>query len=317
MSTDGGGPTPASPAPATTRPPRRLRAPDSLVGWLLVAPTVLFLVAVFAYPVISTALTSLQKVKLQKPGEAEFVGLENYVDFFTEPAFWQAIGRTLYFTVVSVGLELILGIAIAAFLQRRYFGWRFLRLAVFVPWAVPTIAAATMFRWIYNADYGALNGLLYQLGLIDRYVPWLADPFMAMNMVIIADVWKSTPFVILIALAAMAGLPGELYEAARIDGASRWQSFRRVTLPLLKGAILVILVVRTVEAFRVFDIIYVLTGGGPANATLVISYVAYQETFRFFDLGRGSAISFIISLFVLGAAVVYLRLLSTRSEASR
>jgi ABC-type sugar transport system permease subunit len=288
-----------------------------MAGWLLVAPTALFLIAIFAYPVVSTAITSLQKAKLQKPGEARFVGLDNYFDFFADPAFWQAVWRTVYFTVVSVGLELAIGIAIAAFLQRRYAGWRFLRLAVFVPWAVPTIAAATMFRWIYNADYGALNGLLYQLGLIDKYVPWLADPFSAMNMVIIADVWKSTPFVVLIVLAAMAGIPGELYEAARIDGASRWQSFWRVTLPLLKGAVLVVLVVRTVEAFRVFDMIYVLTGGGPANATLVISYVAYQETFRFFSLGRGAAISFIISMFVLGAALVYLRLLSTRREASR
>jgi ABC-type sugar transport system permease subunit len=288
-----------------------------MAGWLLVAPTVIFLIAVFAYPVVSTAITSLQKAKLQKPGEARFVGLDNYLDFFADPAFWQAVWRTAYFTFVSVGLEVAIGIAIAAFLQRRYAGWRFLRLAVFVPWAVPTIAAATMFRWIYNADYGALNGLLLQLGLIDKYIPWLADPFSAMNMVIIADVWKSTPFVVLIVLAAMAGIPGDLYEAARIDGASRWQSFWRVTLPLLKGAVLVVLVVRTVEAFRVFDMIYVLTGGGPANGTLVISYVAYQETFRFFSLGRGAAISFIISMFVLGAALVYLRLLSTRREASR
>ena len=167
-----------------------------------------------------------------------------------------------------------------------------------------------MFRWIYNADYGALNGLLFQLGAIDKYVPWLNDPFAAMNWVIVADVWHSTPFVVLIMMAAMAGIPGELYEAARIDGASRWQSFWHITLPTLKGAILVVLVVRTVEAFRVFDIIYVLTGGGPANGTLVISYVAYQETFRFFNLGRGAAVSFLISLFVMLVALVYLRLLS-------
>ena len=154
-----------------------------------------------------------------------------------------------------------------------------------MPWAVPTIAAATMFRWIYNADYGALNGLLYQLGLIDKYIPWLADPVSAMNMVIIADVWKSTPFVVLIVLAAMAGIPGELSEASRIDGASRWQSFWRVTLPLLKGAVLVVLVVRTVEAFRVFDIIHVLTG---ASGQRLRSYQvrAYQETFRLFSPGR-------------------------------
>lgn len=288
-----------------------------MIGWLLVAPTIVFLVAVFAYPVVSTAITSLQKVRLQTPGKQTFVGLDNYADLLTDPAFWQAVSRTAYFTFVSVGAELVLGIAIAAFISRRFAGWRFLRLAIIVPWAVPTIAVATMFRWIYNADYGALNGLLFQLGAIDRYVPWLNDPVSAMNWVIVADVWHSTPFVVLIVLAAMAGIPHELYEAARIDGASRWQSFWRLTLPSLKGAILVVLVVRTVEAFRVFDIIYVLTGGGPANGTLVISYVAYQETFRFFNLGRGSAASFLISLFVLVAALVYLRLLSVRQSEAR
>jgi len=294
----------------TTR--RRRYLPDSAVGWAMVAPTVLFLIAIFAYPLISTALTSLQKVKLQNPGKSTFIGLENYTDFLGAPAFWQAVGRTAYFTVMSVGLELVLGLAIAAFINRRFAGWRFLRLAIIIPWAVPTIAVATMFRWIYNADYGALNGLLFQLGAIDKYVPWLNDPFAAMNWVIVADVWHSTPFVVLIAMAAMAGIPNELYEAARIDGAGKWQSWWRITMPMLRGAILVVLVVRTVEAFRVFDIVYILTGGGPANGTLVISYVAYQETFRFFSLGRGAAVSFLISLFVLLAAMVYLKVLATR-----
>lgn len=278
----------------------------------MVAPTLIVLATVFAYPLVSTALTSLSKVKLQTPGKSRFVGLDNYLDILSDDLFWRSVGRTIYFTVVSVGVELALGIVIAAFIGRRYAGWRVLRLAIIIPWAVPTIAVATMFRWIYNADYGALNGLLFQLGAIDRYVPWLNDPLAAMNWVIVADVWHSTPFVVLIVMAAMAGIPGELYEAARMDGASRWQSFWRITLPSLRGALLVILVVRTVEAFRVFDIIYVLTGGGPANGTQVISYLAYQETFRFFDLGRGAALSFLISLFVVLAALVYLRLLADR-----
>lgn len=278
----------------------------------MVAPTLIVLATVFAYPLVSTALTSLSRVKLQTPGKSRFVGLDNYLDILSDDLFWRSVGRTIYFTVVSVGVELALGIVIAAFIGRRYAGWRLLRLAIIIPWAVPTIAVATMFRWIYNADYGALNGLLFQLGAIDRYVPWLNDPLAAMNWVIVADVWHSTPFVVLIVMAAMAGIPGELYEAARMDGASRWQSFWRITLPSLRGALLVILVVRTVEAFRVFDIIYVLTGGGPANGTQVISYLAYQETFRFFDLGRGAALSFLISLFVVLAALVYLRLLADR-----
>lgn len=279
----------------------------------MVAPTLIVLATVFAYPLLSTAITSLSRVKLQSPGKSRFVGLDNYLDFLASEDFWQAVGRTVYFTVVSVGLELAIGIVIAAFIARRYAGWRLLRWVIIIPWAVPTIAVATMFRWIYNADYGALNGVLFQLGAIDRYVPWLNDPLGAMNWVIVADVWHSTPFVVFIVLAAMAAIPGELYEAARTDGAGRWQSFWRITFPSLRGALLVILVVRTVEAFRVFDIIYVLTGGGPANGTQVVSYLAYQETFRFFNLGRGAAVSFLISLFVILAAVVYLRLLADRS----
>jgi ABC-type sugar transport system permease subunit len=279
---------------------------------VLVAPVLLILAAVFAYPIISTGLTSLTDARLQAPGLSAAVGLGNYTDFLRSPEFWQAIGRTAYFTIVSVAIELILGIGIAALIQRRFAGWRLLRIAIIIPWAVPTIAMATMWRWIFNADYGALNGLLYQLGAIDNYVAWLSDPAAAMNWIIVADVWHSTPFVVLISIAAMATIPGELYEAARIDGASRWGSFRHITIPLLRPAILVVLVVRTVEAFRVFDIIYVITAGGPANGTQVVSYLAYQETFRFFNMGRGAALSFLISLFVLAAAFVYIRVLSGR-----
>jgi ABC-type sugar transport system permease subunit len=292
--------------------PRRRGLGDGAFGWLLVAPTLLFLTAVFAYPLISTAISSLGDARLQAPGAAKWVGLGNYLDFLTSPAFWQAIGRTAYFTVASVGSELVLGICIAALIQRRFAGWGLLRVAIIIPWAVPTIAMATMWRWIYNADYGALNGLLLQIGAIDHYVAWLSDPVAAMGWIIVADVWHSTPFVVLIALAAMATIPTELYEAARMDGASQLRSFLHITLPLLRPAILVVLVVRTVEAFRVFDIIYVITGGGPANGTLVVSYLAYQETFRFFNMGRGAALSFLISLVVLVAAAVYIRMLATR-----
>ena len=298
-------------------PQRRRSRRDEATGWLFVAPVVILLVAVFAYPLISTALTSLSSVKLQNPDAAKPVGLGNYLAFLTAPSFWASISRTVYFTAISVGIELVLGIGIAALIARRFLGWQLIRIAVIIPWAVPTIAMATMWRWIYNADYGALNGLLYQLGLIDTYVTWLGDPMGAMNWIIVADIWKSAPFVVLIALAAMTTIPSELYEAARIDGASRWQSFRNVTLPLLKPALLIILVVRTVEAFRVFDIIYVITGGGPANGTQVVSYLAYQETFRFFNMGRGAAISFLISIAILVAALVYVRLLSTRQNEYR
>jgi ABC-type sugar transport system permease subunit len=166
-----------------------------------------------------------------------------------------------------------------------------------------------MWRWIYNADYGAMNGLLYALGLINKYQPWLTSPWKAMNLVILADVWHSMPFIALILQAALATLPPELDEAAAVDGANAWQRFWRVRMPLLRGAILVALVIRTVEAFRVFDIIYVITAGGPAFGTVTISFLTYLETFSFGHIGRGAALSFLISAFTLLMALIYIRFL--------
>jgi len=169
-----------------------------------------------------------------------------------------------------------------------------------------------MWRWIYNSDYGALNGLLLQLGLIDRYIPWLTEPWRSMNLVILGDMWHIVPFVVLVVQAALAGLPDEVMEAAAIDGASAWQRFWRVTLPLLRPAILVVLVIRTVEAFRVFDMIFVMTRGGPVFGTVTIAYLTYLETFSYLHVGRGAALSFIVSAIIAAAALVYIRLLRSQ-----
>jgi ABC-type sugar transport system permease subunit len=172
-----------------------------------------------------------------------------------------------------------------------------------------------MWRWIYNADYGSLNGLLSQLGLIKQYIPWLIQPTRAMNLVILADVWHTVPFVALILQAALATLPQEMEEAAAVDGANAWQRFWLIRLPLLRSAILVALVIRTVEAFRVFDIIYVLTAGGPAFGTVTISYLTYVETFNYGHIGNGSALSFLISIFSFALALIYIRLLYRREDS--
>ncbi|MBN1964182.1 MAG: sugar ABC transporter permease [Anaerolineae bacterium] len=278
---------------------------------LLILPSVLLTLGLIFWPIVNTLLMSFQDINLARPGHESFVGLENYANHLTDDFFWETIGRTAYFTFVSVGLEVILGVAIAMLLTQQLRGWRFLRLSIIIPWAVPTVVSATIWRWIFNADYGALNGLLYQFGVIDSYVPWLADPQRAMNLVIIADVWHSVPFVVLIISAAMASLPVDIYDAAAIDGANAWQRFARITMPLLRPALMVVLVIRTVEAFRVFDIIYTITRGGPVNGAMVISYLTYEETFRFLRLGSGAALSFLVSAFILLLAMVYIRVLYT------
>lgn len=287
---------------------------DALLGLALILPGMIIILGISLQPILSTLYLSLFETSRGIEAQRTFVGLGNYANLLTDTVFWVTIGRTLYFTIVSVGLELLLGLAIAQLIHSHPPGWQFLRTSLIIPWAVPTIVNGTMWRWIYNADYGALNGLLYQLGLIDKYIPWLTQPMTAMNLVILADIWHSVPFIALILQAALATLPTDLEEAAAVDGANALQRFLLIRLPLLRPAILVALVIRTVEAFRVFDIIYVITNGGPAFGTVTISYLTYLESFSFGHVGRGSALSFLISLFTLVMAFVYIRILYRPEE---
>jgi ABC-type sugar transport system permease subunit len=293
-----------------------LRQQDALVGWLLIAPSLLIILAITLQPILSTFYLSFFEAPSGINLPRIFVGLGNYIGLLKDNVFWSTVGRTFYFMSVSVVLELILGMAIAQLIHVRPPGWRFLRISLIIPWAVPTIVSGAMWRWIYNADYGALNGLLSQLGLIKSYIPWLIDPGRAMNLVILADIWHTVPFVALVLQAALATLPPELDEAAAVDGASAWQRFWRIRLPLLRSSILVILIIRSVEAFRVFDIVYIITQGGPAFGTVTISYLTYLETFSYGHMGRGSALSFLISIITLLMAFIYIRILFRSGETS-
>ena len=301
-------------APGQRNPRLSLRQQDARIGWLLVAPSLLIILGITLQPILSTLYLSFFDASLGINVTNKFLGLGNYIDLLKDQLFWVSIGRTLYFMVISVGLELVLGLAIAQLISAHPPGWRFLRTSLIIPWAVPTIVTGAMWRWIYNADYGALNALFQQLGLIGHYIPWLISPLRAMNLVIIADIWHSVPFIALILQAAIATLPLELDEAAAVDGANAFQRYWYIRLPLLRYAILVALIIRSVEAFRVFDIIYVITQGGPAFGTVTISYLTYLETFTYGHLGRGAALSFLISLITLLLAFIYIRLLYRPEE---
>ncbi|HEX9013015.1 MAG TPA: sugar ABC transporter permease [Anaerolineaceae bacterium] len=297
---------------AARRPPFQrmtLHQQDIRTGFLLLLPSILIILGVSLLPILVTLVISFTSTPIANPLPQGFVGLTNYIDFLGSSVFWAAIGRTAYFTILSVGLELVLGLAIASLINAHPPGWKFLRVSLIIPWAVPTIVNGALWRWIYNADYGSLNALLVQSGIISKYIPWLIDPLRAMNLVVIADIWHSVPFIALVLQAAMAGIPAELEEAAAVDGAGIWQRFFNIRLPLLRSAILVALVIRTVEAFRVFDIIYVITNGGPAFGTVTISYLTYLETFSYGHLGRGASLSFLISIFTIILAMLYIRLL--------
>jgi ABC-type sugar transport system permease subunit len=293
-----------------------LRQRDTRTALLFVAPAVIIILLVTLQPILTTLYLSFFESQLGRFSVNVFRGLGNYIDLLKSGVFWSTIRRTLHFTLLSVGLELVLGIAVAQLIASHPPGWKFLRTSLIIPWAVPTIVTGMMWGWIYNADYGALNGLLSQLGLIKEYVPWLIRPTRAMNLAILADVWHTVPFVALILQAALATLPQEMEEAAAVDGANAWQRFWLIRMPLLRPAIMVAMVIRTVEAFRVFDIIYVMTGGGPAFGTVTISYLTYLETFKYGHIGNGSALSFLISIFSFALALIYIRLLY-RQEDSR
>jgi ABC-type sugar transport system permease subunit len=291
-----------------------VRQQDTVTALFLLLPSLIIILGIALQPILTTLYLSFFDATLSKTAVMNFVRLDNYANLLKDVLFWKTIGRTLYFTIVSVGLELVLGIAVAQLIHAHPPGWKFLRTSLIIPWAVPTIVNGAMWRWIYNADYGALNGMLLQLGIINKYIPWLISPDTSMNLVILADIWHSVPFIALILQAAMATLPFDLDEAASVDGANAWQRFWLIRMPLLRSAILVALVIRTVEAFRAFDIIYVITQGGPAFGTVTISYLTYLETFSYGHIGRGSALSFLISIFTLTMAFIYIRVLYRPEE---
>ena len=296
------------------KPRLSLQQQDARLAWLLLIPSLVVILGVTLWPIITTFVLSFFIAPTGINQVHTFVGLGNYLEMLQSRIFWETIGRTLYFTVVSVGLELILGLAIAQLIHSHPWGWQFLRFSLIIPWAVPTIVNGAMWRWIYSADFGALNGLLMQLGLIKHYVPWLTLPDMAMNLVILADVWHMMPFVALILQAALATLPEELDEAAAVDGANAFQRFWQIRLPLLRPAILVALIARTVDAFRVFDIVYIITSSGPANKTLTITYLTYLNSFPWGKQGTGAALSFLISIFTIIMAFMYIRFLYRPEE---
>lgn len=295
---------------------RRSRA-EARFAWLLTAPALILIFALLLAPIVSSFWLSLHRIELTNPFAGRpFVGLGNYLSILQSRPFWESIGRTAYFTVVSIGLELILGLAIALLLNQKFRGRALLRSLILIPWALPVTVNGIMWRWILNSSYGSLNSFLWQLGLIDEYRAWLSDPFTAMNMVILADVWKMTPLVVLLLLAGLQGIPGELMESATVDGAGVWRRLSAITIPLLKPTILVVTILRTVDAFRVFDLIYVMTQGGPANGTMVISFYTYLNQFRFLNFGQGAALSYLITLIVGLLALAYMKAVQA-SEGER
>lgn len=277
-------------------------------AWLLMLPLLLVMLAVIGWPFLDTVRLSLTDARLVGTA-GDFVGVENFQRLFASTAFWRAFGVTTVFAVVSVLVEMVLGVLVALLLFQKFRGRNVLRALLILPWALPTVVNALLWRLIYNPEYGALNALLVQLGLMDGYRSWLGDPGSALAALIVADAWKNFPLVALISLAALHSVPQGIRAAAIVDGANAFARFRYVILPYLAGPLMVAMVLRTIEAFKVFDIIWVMTRGGPANSTRTLSILVYQEAFSFQRAGSGASLALIITLAVTILAVVYVMLI--------
>jgi len=287
-----------------------LRQREQRQAWVLLAPMLLVMLLLTAWPLLRTIWLSFTDAALIGSGESPaWIGLENYLYALTDPDFQASIWRTLYFTVVSVTFEGIIGVLVALLLNQKFIGRNVLRVLVILPWALPTIVNAMMWRLNFNPDYGSINALLSQLGIIDGYRSWLGSPDAALNAVMFADIWKNYPLVTLLVLAALQSIPEDLFEAARLDGASAWRRFRAITFPAIVAPLGVALVLRTIDAFKIFDIIYVMTRGGPVDSTKTLSFFVYQESFSYLRAGSGAAYAILMTLMCALLITLYLLML--------
>lgn len=283
---------------------------EARLAWWLVAPTLVAIVLVALFPLAWTAWESLHLHDLRMPWLGRpFVGLDNYRDALRDPRFWGALAHTGLFAVVSVTIELALGTALALAMNRAFRGRGLMRAAVLVPWAMPTVVSGLLWKFMFDGDAGIANALLVDLGVMRHPIVWFIHTGLAWVPVVLADVWKTTPFVALLLLAGLQNIDASLYEAARIDGATAWRQFRFVTLPMLRPAILVALIFRTLDAFRVFDLIYVMTGGGPGTSTEPIALYTFNALLQNLRFGYGAALSVVVFIVTFGLALVYIRFL--------
>ncbi|MGA7434742.1 MAG: sugar ABC transporter permease [Solirubrobacterales bacterium] len=284
---------------ARTRSERRL-------GWLLCAPAAIAMLAVTAYPIGYALVLSVQQVDLRFPNEGGFVGFDNYSAVLTSSLWWTDVFNTVFLSVISVSIELALGMAIALIMHRAIFGRGLVRTSVLIPYGIVTVVAAFSWQFAFAPDTGFIN----QLPLISDDMDWFGGRFSSFAVIIMAEVWKTTPFMALLLLAGLTTIDDGLYDAAKVDGANAWQRFTRITLPLMKPAILVALLFRTLDAFRIFDTIFIMTAG--AQNTESVSILGYNQLISRLNLGLGSAVSVLIFIAVLIIALIFVKGLGAR-----
>ncbi|MCL1809016.1 MAG: sugar ABC transporter permease [Clostridiales bacterium] len=282
---------------------------DRHLGQFLIAPGTLVIFGVMLTPIFYAFYISLNKLTFRGENTLyDFVGFGNYVDIVAkDPWFSKSILTTLEFTLLTVAAEIVLGIGIALVLNKEFFGRGFVRGLMILPWAMPTVVNAVMWKWILNPNYGAANGILLKLGLIENKVYWLATPRGAFLSILVANVWKETPYVVLLTIAALSTIPEDLYEAGSIDGAGGWKAFWKITLPLIKQVVLILTITKTIWAFQTFDLVVVMTSGGPENSTNLLSYYIYRVAFKMNRFGSAAAMSYSLSMLCFLLTFIYIK----------
>ncbi|MCB2055276.1 MAG: sugar ABC transporter permease [Geminicoccaceae bacterium] len=288
-------------------------------AWIFLVPMMAVLIAVAGWPLLRTIYLGFTDARLGSIEGAEWIGYENYlywldygdgegewIGLLADPTWWRAVWNTIYFTVISVTIETALGLIVALVLNAEFYGRGFVRAAILVPWAIPTIVSAKMWAWMMHDQFGILNDVLMKLWIIDAPIAWTASPDTAMAAVIIVDVWKTTPFMALLILAGLQMVPSDIYEAARLDGVHPVRTFFKVTLPLIRPAVMVAVIFRALDSLRIFDLIYVLTPG--TEQTKTMSVYAYEQLFAFDRFAEGSAASTLLFLIIATITIVYIKL---------
>lgn len=281
---------------------RQLARRERNAAWLFLAPAILALLAVAAWPLARTLMLSVTDASFTRPGEVAYVGLRNYLDILGDRVWWRSVSNTLFFTAVSVAIETVLGIAIALLLHQAIPGRGLVRAAILIPWAMPAVVSAKIWEWMLHDQFGLINKVLLSLGLIDQGVAWMAEPQLALWVVIAVDVWITTPFMVLLILAGLQMIPQEVTEAAYVDGVPAWRRFVSITLPLLRPAIGVAVLFRTLDALRMFDLSYMLGGNG--QKTMTVSIYARNQLVAFQQMGMGSAASTAVFFLVAFVAIL-------------
>jgi ABC-type sugar transport system permease subunit len=286
---------------------RRWVSRENIVAWTFNLPTLIILLGIVFWPIVQAAYMSTLFYNLKLPHMTRFIGFDNYISLFLDPLFWFSLRVTAIFTVVSVLLVTVLGLIFALLLSQEFRGRSVLRGLLLIPWAVTGVMAGILWRWMYNPEYGFINILLNSIGIKVGSYAWLNESSTALLSIAIAYSWSATPIATILYLGALQSLPVDLYDSAKVDGASVWQRFNLITFPLLKPTTMIILIITTMFALKEIGLVYVMTGGGPGNETTVLGWLIYSEAFKFLDFGRGAAVSFVLAAITIVVAIFYIK----------